>query len=617
MPGTTLFKLGIDVVIGRSQEPKILDRGLSGYVPRDARAPIRRMPSRVAIFLSVAVALFLSVGPLTGTATAAATQQSRPTITHNAWLGQTLVLTPGTYSDAMNITEQWVMCSDSAGLSCSPPTADMTNTYLIGNGDVTHYIKVTETVTGTDSSVTPFDSNVTFQVAGQAPTSQTAPTISDTTSGTAAIAQGDTLSVADGTWTEPPDYITDQWLQCDGSGTNCTPIANATGTTYATGTSDVGHMIEVQETPHYAPNDANNAAAGATATSPPSGMVRSTSAVSLMVSPSALVTNQATSLVATVSSNSAGTAPAGSVQFVNQGKPISGCGAVPAQPSGQNATVVCQTSFGAGSAQLTAIFTPTTGSLVLGSSSSGQTLTVGRDTPTTALDASAQVQVDAKTTYTATVAPAAARSGPIQPSGSVEFLDGGKPIVGCRAQRLVSGGATCTTRYRATGSHSIIARYLGDAEFGPSNSLATAVRVTALPVKGTITATMQWTFVYSPTYTRVISMVINGVPTGATVQTLCHGRGCPFAKRSTTIGKPKRCTGKAKRTHSCPVHGRITLTGTFRRRNLQPGAQITIEIRRPRFVGKYYSFTVRPRKQPRVRIGCLAAVNGTRPDVGC
>jgi hypothetical protein len=566
--------------------------------------------------LSVAVALFLSVGPLTGTALANPTVLTPPTITHNAWVLQTLTLTQGTYDDSPMVSDQWFHCLNSDGTNCTQITNPTPLTYAVGTADIGSYIKVTETATdGTGATVT--DSNVTFQVANNAPTSQTAPTIIDATSGSATIAQGDTLSVADGTWTEPPDYFTHQWLQCDGSGSNCTPIANATGTTYAAGTSDVGHTIEVQETPHYAPNDANNAAAGATATSGPSGLVRATSAVSVTVSPSALVTNQATTLVATVSSATAGTAPAGSVQFVNQGKPISGCGAVPVQPSGQTATVVCQTSFGAGSAQLTAIFTPTAGSIVLGSSSSGQTLSIGRDTPTTALDASAQVQVDATTTYTASIAPAAARSGPIQPSGSVEFLDGGKPIAGCSSQPLVSGGATCTTRYRATGSHSIIARYLGDSEFGPSNSLATAVRVTALPLKGTITATMQWTFVYSPTYTRVVSMVINGVPTGATVQTLCRGRGCPFAKRSTTIGKPKRCTGKAKRTHSCPIHGRITLTTTFRRRNLRPGAQITIEIRRPRFVGKYYSFTVRPRKQPKVRIGCLAAVNGTRPNVGC
>jgi hypothetical protein len=181
---------------------------------------------------------------------------------------------------------------------------------------------------------------------------------------------------------------------------------------------------------------------------------------------------------------------------------------------------------------------------------------------------------------------------------------------------VVSGGATCTIRYSVTGSRSIVALYLGDPNFAASSSPARAVRITPLSIKGTITSTMQWTFGYAPAYTRVLSMVINGVPTGATVQTQCHGRGCPFAKRTTTIGKAKPCTGKRKRTHTCPVHGMISLTAAFRRRNLRPGAQITIEIHRPRFIGKYYSFTMRARKQPRVRIGCLA-VNGTRPDVGC
>jgi hypothetical protein len=109
-------------------------------------------------------------------------------------------------------------------------------------------------------------------------------------------------------------------------------------------------------------------------------------------------------------------------------------------------------------------------------------------------------------------------------------------------------------------------------------------------------------------------MVVNGVPTGATVQVLCDGSGCPFAKRSRTIGKPKRCSPKHKL--SCPVPGRISLTSTFLHHNLRPGAQITIEIRRPQYLGKFYSFTMRPRNQPRVKIACLA-VNAKRPSAGC
>jgi hypothetical protein len=584
-------------------------------------------------------------------------------------------------------------------------TTDTTTTYAVTNADVGFYLKVKETATDAVPSTLTTDSNVTFLIAATAPTMQTAPTISDTTSGSSTVNQGDALSVTAGTWSEPPDFSTYQWMRCAGS--VCSNIPGATTMSYVPRRSDVDQTLKVQQTPHYglttlpsgaaqtsavvptapanspsdSPSISGDAVAGQTlvastgtwsnqpdgytyqwqrcditcqptgatdssyvlsaadvgdtinvvvtahvgtspagngsATSASTGVVESLSAVSLTAAPGGPVTNQGVTLAATVTSRAAAGAPSGSVAFVDRGKPISGCGAVPVAPSGQSATVLCQTSFGAGSPQLTAIFTPAASSVVLGSSSPNQTLTVGRDTPTTTLDASSQVQVDASTTYTATVAPTAARSGPIQPSGSVEFLDGGQPIAGCTAQPLIGGGATCSVKYSATGSRSVVARYLGDANFAGSSSLAAAVRIATLPVKGTITATMQWTFSYAPTYTRVTSMVINGIPTGGTVETLCQGRGCPFAKRSTTIGKPKRCTGKAKRTHSCPVHGRVTLTSKFRRRDLRPGAKITIEIRRPRFVGKYYSFTVRPRKQPRVRIGCLAAVNGTRPDVGC
>jgi hypothetical protein len=322
-------------------------------------------------------------------------------------------------------------------------------------------------------------------------------------------------------------------------------------------------------------------------------------------------------LAATVNSRVAAAAPSGVVAFLAQGKAISGCGGVPVSPSGQSVTVFCQASFAAGSAQLTATFTPGAGSAVLGSTSSVQTLTIGKDATKTGLDVSSPLAVNTSTTYTATVAPSTVAGGAIQPSGSVQFLDGGKPIAGCTARPVVSGGATCTIKYSATGRRSIVAQYLGDANFVGSSSSAKTVNVTALAARGAITATMQWTFAYAPSYTRVLNMVINGAPVGATVEMQCHGRGCPFAKRTSLIVKPHcKAKGKGKHKRSCPPSGRVNLTGRFHRRTLHPGAQITIEIRRPRFVGKYYSFTMRPRKQPRVRIGCLA-VNGTRPDVGC
>jgi hypothetical protein len=53
--------------------------------------------------------------------------------------------------------------------------------------------------------------------------------------------------------------------------------------------------------------------------------------------------------------------------------------------------------------------------------------------------------------------------------------------------------------------------------------------------------TMQWTFHYTPAYTKVLSLAVNGVPTGAAVLLACHGRGCPLARQFTVIGQAGRC----------------------------------------------------------------------------
>jgi hypothetical protein len=517
-------------------------------------------------------------------------------------VGDRLTVTPGSWPGADTVTDTWEDCN-ATGQRCRSTGVTGTR-YTLGLGDRGHTIVVRETATsgGTSATVVSRPTAIVTDPPPGVPVPSSAPSISGT------ALQGQTLIAATGTWANNPTSYTYQWQDCSG-GHGCTAIPGATGPTYTLTAGDVGYAIVVSV------RGVNASGTGAAATSAPTGLVQTTSAVSLTAAPGAPVTNQGVTLVATITLANAG-APAGTVEFANRGRPISGCAALSAAPSGQSVTVLCQTSFAAGPAELTATFTPSASSVVLGSTSPIQTLSVGQDSTTTALDVSPRVQVHAATTYTVSVAPGTARGGPIQPSGLVEFRDRGRPIVGCAAQPVLGGGATCTVRYSATGSRSISAWYLGDSNFAASSSAAKAVRVTRPTAKGTITATMQWTFAYSPSYTRVINMVINGVPRGATVQMRCHGGGCPFAKRSTKIGKPRSCTGKRTRKRACPATSRIGLTALFRRRHLRPEAQITIEIRRPRFIGKYYSFTIRARQQPRVRIACLA-VDGARPNAGC
>ena len=88
----------------------------------------------------------------------------------------------------------------------------------------------------------------------------------------------------------------------------------------------------------------------------------------LLVTPGSPVTNQSVTLIATVSAGTSSTALWGTVTFENGGAPIGGCANLALAPSGLSATVACSTSFPASSAQLSAAFTPTTGSILKGSS---------------------------------------------------------------------------------------------------------------------------------------------------------------------------------------------------------------------------------------------------------
>ncbi len=335
---------------------------------------------------------------------------------------------------------------------------------------------------------------------------------------------------------------------------------------------------------------------------------------SILAIPSAAVTNQPVTLFAAVTATPG--SPSGTITFKNRGASIGGCVAEPITPS--NPDAACTTSFSASTSpeQLTAAFTPSAGSTVAGSASAVATVTVAQDATSTSLDASNTVNVGAGTTYTATVAPPADRPGPIEPSGSVEFFDGGQPIVSCLSQPLIGGGATCTVTYKSAGTHSITARYGGDANFTSSGSPPRAVKAVRAPlhVLGTITSTMQWTFYYTPSYTKVLALVVNGASPGATVLVNCHGRGCPFVRRANAVTKTRPCGAKGKRR--CPTHGRINLTPALQNHRLRVGARINVEVVRPGWIGKYYMFTVRSGRGPRVQISCLAP-RGNRPGVGC
>jgi hypothetical protein len=415
-----------------------------------------------------------------------------------------------------------------------------------------------------------------------------------------------TLSVSNGTWSNNPSGFSYSWESCNSAGGNCTPITGATSNSYALSAADIGTTIvcAVTATGLGGSTSVSTAKTAIVGASDIAAASQSTT-TGLLAAPSAPVTNQSVTLVATVTAGTSSTALWGTVTFQNGGAAIHGCANMLALPSGRSATVACSTSFAASTAQLGAVFTPSSGSILKGSSSPGTSLAVGPDSSSTTLTTASSVNVGASTTYTAAVGPPASRPGPVQPTGSVEFLDGSTPIDSCGSQPLSGGAASCTVSYAAAGTHQIIARYSGDANFSGSSSPGDQVSAVTVPkaVLGTITATMQWAFFFTPKYTLVRNLVVNGVPPGARVVVRCQGQGCPFARHAATLIKGKRCGRKARR--ACVTPGTLNLTTSFTRHHLAVGARITVSIIRPNWVGKSYRFTVRPRRGPRVQIGTL------------
>jgi hypothetical protein len=540
---------------------------------------------------------------------AAPVDSTAPGLTGAPQQGSTLTASHGQWSNnPTGYSYAWQDCN-AAGSSCAA-IADTSSTYRLTAADVGSYVSVTVTATNSGGHASVTSASI-GPVLPPAPANGKAPAITGTPQ------QGDTLSVSNGTWSNGPTGFSYAWEECTTSA-NCSPIPGATSNSYTLSTADIGFTIVCVVTANGPGGStsatSNKTAAVAAAPTPPASQPTTTA---LLATPAAAVTNQGVTLIATVTSVTSGsTALWGTVTFENGGGAIPGCMNMPVTPSGQSATVACSTSFAASTAQLTAAFTPTAGSVLKGSASPADSVAVAPDATTTSLEAPSSVNVGASATYTASVAPPAARPGPVEPTGSIQFFDGGQPIASCTGQPMTEGQATCTVTFTASGDHEITARYAGDANFSGSNSSTASVSAAPVPtsVLGTITSTMQWAFFYTPSYTKVRNLVVNGVVSGATVLIKCHGQGCPFVNRATPLTKQARCGKKTK--GMCLAAGTFLITPSFIRHRLGVGSRITIEIVRPSWVGKFYSFTIRSRRGPRIQIGCLAPGGNVRGQ-GC
>ncbi|MEP7148788.1 MAG: Ig-like domain repeat protein [Acidobacteriota bacterium] len=97
---------------------------------------------------------------------------------------------------------------------------------------------------------------------------------------------------------------------------------------------------------------------------------------------------------------------------------------------------------------------------------------VGKANTTTGLTSSQNPSVFGQAvTFTATINVTPPGTG--TPTGTINFLDGGNPIVGCQNVALQSAQAQCQPGSLAVGSHTITTTYSGDASFNTSSGTMT------------------------------------------------------------------------------------------------------------------------------------------------
>ena len=387
------------------------------------------------------------------------TEISAPSISGVPSQGSLLSENHGTWTgNPASYIYQWERCISGACIAI--PGAN-SPTYIPTALDVGATILVAETAINIGGPSAAANSPVTGVVTTPAGIVPVPATISPpTVSGLAQ--QGQTLIEANGAWSNNPSSYSYQWVSCAAGG--CTPVPGATAQAYTPTAADVGHTIVVLET---ATNSGGGSAPVGTAQT---AVVSSTSATSLAVSPGAPMTNQTVTLVATITSSSGNAHPTGQLTFFNGKHPIGGCASKTVRATSQSVTLICQTSFAAGTAGLTAVYAPTAGSLVGSSASPLTNLNVGRDSTATSLAVTKEVARNKRATYAATVILPVSNSGPIAPAGSIEFLDYGRPIAACARRPLKRLAATCVLKYGSLSQHKISARYSGDSNFASSRS---------------------------------------------------------------------------------------------------------------------------------------------------
>jgi hypothetical protein len=543
--------------------------------------------------------------PVIATATPVPVNQAAPTISGTLQVGQTLTEGAASWTNSpTGFAYQWLRC-DSSRANCQAITGATAKTYTLTSTDLGATMQVAESATNAGGTSTAYSGVTESSVAtpaGVVPPPSVSPGSAPTVLGDPQF--GRTLTGSGAQFSGNPGTFSYQWLRCSALG--CVAIPGATGATYTPTSGDVGDSIAFAETA------SNSGGTSSSVQSARTGAITAPSTTALQANSSSPVAGQTVTLIATVTSAAGSVKPAGTVDFHSGSAAIPGC--VGLALGNATPTAVCQASFPASVANVTAAYSATPGTFITGSTSSPSTLTVGRAATTVTVATSAHATLGAKTTYTATVnAPA---GNVLAPTGRITFTDGGKSMKGCGSKALAAHAAPCSVKYLGIKQHRIAAHYSGDVNFAPSASITSHVLVQPQAPRGFVAVYMNWTFGYSLHSTRITSLTASGLSTGIHITVSCSGGGCPFARSALAVPASGKC-GKGKTaTSGCLAGPSVNLTPIFDKAHLHVGTKVSVAITHRNWVGKYYRFTIRPSHLPTILVSCLA-VNGTRPGVGC
>lgn len=157
--------------------------------------------------------------------------------------GSILTAAPGTWSGSVPMTYayQWEECDSQSG-ECTPLTGATSQSYTSTEGEVGHYLRATVTASNAVGAGASQTSGTIPIDELEAPRSVLSPTIEGEAKEDA------TLTINRGEWLWAPTRYTYQWELCTEGGGDCSSIEGATGESYETGKTDIGHRLEVRVT---------------------------------------------------------------------------------------------------------------------------------------------------------------------------------------------------------------------------------------------------------------------------------------------------------------------------------------------------------------------------------